>query len=71
VSAKNASAQAPETAGKGLGGEPAVPWLKLVAKESTGGLQEVYRIETVGGSAPKTCSGMPIGKEFQVEYATQ
>ncbi|EGS17463.1 uncharacterized protein CTHT_0067900 [Thermochaetoides thermophila DSM 1495] len=71
VGAKNTSAQAPETAAKGLGGEPAVPWLKLVAKESTGGLQEVYRIETVGGSAPQTCSGMPIGREFQVEYATQ
>ncbi|KAK4138595.1 hypothetical protein BT67DRAFT_476478 [Trichocladium antarcticum] len=61
---------APATAGRGLGGESAVPWLKLTAKPgATGGLQEVYRVETVGGSAPATCSGMPAG--FEVQYVTQ
>lgn len=61
---------APGSAAKGLGGELAVPWLKLTAKDgATGGLQEVYRVETVGGSAPATCSGMPAS--FEVEYATE
>ena len=67
---KAGSVAAPESAAKGLGGEPAVAWLKLDAKPgATGGLQEVYRVETVGGSAPKTCEGMK--GEFEVQYATE
>ncbi len=68
--AKNATQPAPADAPKGLNGENAVAWLKLNAKVgATGGLQEVYRVETVGGSAPATCAGMPAS--FQVQYATQ
>jgi hypothetical protein len=67
---KNASTAAPADAPKGLKSEAAVPWLKLNAKQgATGGLQEVYRVETVGGSAPATCQGMP--DKFEVQYATQ
>jgi hypothetical protein len=67
---KAGSAPAPQNAGRGLGGEAAVPWLKLSAKQgATGGLQEVYRVETVGGSAPATCKGMP--QSFEVQYSTQ
>jgi hypothetical protein len=67
---KNASAAAPADAPTGLKGEGAVAWLKLNAKAgATGGLQEVYRVETVGGSPPKTCEGM--GEGFEVQYATQ
>jgi hypothetical protein len=67
---KAGSAPAPQNAGRGLGGEAAVPWLKLSAKQgATGGLQEVYRVETVGGSAPATCEGMPAS--FEVQYSTQ
>ncbi|KAL2268530.1 hypothetical protein VTJ83DRAFT_3376 [Remersonia thermophila] len=67
---KDAAAPAPAGAFKGLQGEGAVPWLKLVAKQpGAGSLQEVYRVETVGGSAPATCEGMP--ESFTVEYATQ
>ncbi|KAL2126127.1 hypothetical protein VTI74DRAFT_1641 [Chaetomium olivicolor] len=67
---KNGSAPAPKDAPKGLKGEGAVPWLKLNAKPgATGGLQEVYRVETVGGSAPATCEGMP--SNFEVQYSTQ
>ncbi|OAA64597.1 hypothetical protein SPI_03244 [Niveomyces insectorum RCEF 264] len=55
---------------RGQQGEPAVPWLKLLAKPgATGGLQEVYRLQTVGGSAPATCAGMPAA--FTVQYAAQ
>jgi len=68
--AKNASTPAPKDASVGQQGEPAVPWLKLVTKSGeTGGLQEVYRLETVGGSQPKTCEGMP--EHFEVQYAAQ
>jgi len=69
--AKNASAPAPADAAKGLGGEPAVPWLKLLAREgATGGLSEVYRINTAGGSAPATCAGRE-GTNFEVQYAAE
>ena len=68
--AKNASMPAPADAQKGQKGEPAVPWLKLTTKEgSTGNLQEVYRVETVGGSAPASCKGMPA--TFEVQYSAQ
>ncbi|KAL2025138.1 hypothetical protein VTK56DRAFT_140 [Thermocarpiscus australiensis] len=68
--AKNGSVPAPADAPTGLQGEPAVAWLKLNAKPgATGGLQEVYRVETVGGSPPATCQGMPAA--FEVQYAAQ
>ncbi|KAK4162726.1 hypothetical protein QBC43DRAFT_72206 [Cladorrhinum sp. PSN259] len=68
--AKNASIPAPAGAQKGQKGEAAVPWLKLTAKPgATGGLQEVYRVETVGGSPPATCQGQPAS--FEIQYSTQ
>ena len=67
---KKAAVAAPADAPAGQQGEKAVPWLKLSAKlGATGRLQEVYRVETAGGSAPSTCSGMPAS--FQVEYSAQ
>lgn len=68
--AKNAAISAPADAPKGLKGEGAVAWLKLDARPgATGGLQEVYRVETVGGSPPATCQGMPA--TFEIQYSTQ
>ncbi len=68
--AKEAGSPAPKDAPKGQQGEPAVAWLKLKARDgATGGLQEVYRVHTAGGSAPATCQGMPAS--FEVQYATQ
>ncbi|USW49491.1 hypothetical protein Slin15195_G028100 [Septoria linicola] len=50
--------------------EGSVPWLKLTSKNDTGcAFQEVYRINTVGGAAPKTCAGQQA--EFQIEYAAE
>ncbi|KAH7032863.1 uncharacterized protein B0I36DRAFT_320183 [Microdochium trichocladiopsis] len=73
---KKSGTDAPSNAPTGLQGEKAVAWLKLVAGGSdavkiaaTGGLQEVYRVETAGGSPPATCQGM--APTFEVEYATQ
>ncbi|KAK2602601.1 hypothetical protein N8I77_009119 [Diaporthe amygdali] len=67
---KNAAVNAPADAATGQQGEKAVPWLKLSAREgATGRLQEVYRLETAGGSAPSTCAGMPAS--FEVEYSAQ
>ncbi|KAK2058135.1 malate dehydrogenase [Colletotrichum caudatum] len=67
---KNASMPAPLTAQTGQHGEAAVAWLKLKTIEpSTGNLQEVYRIHTVGGSAPASCKGQPAA--FEIQYASQ
>lgn len=67
---KNASSPAPADAARGQKGEAAVPWLQLVAAEgATGGLQEVYRLGTVGGSAPAKCEGMPAN--FEVQYSAE
>ncbi|KAL4784414.1 hypothetical protein BJX76DRAFT_219447 [Aspergillus varians] len=44
-----------------------VPWLKLTHVD--GGLREVYRVHTSGGSAPATCEGMP--EELTVDYTAE
>ncbi|OLN97425.1 hypothetical protein CCHL11_01193 [Colletotrichum chlorophyti] len=68
--AKNASMPAPATAQTGQHGEAAVAWLRLRTVEpTTGGVQEVYRIHTVGGSPPASCVDQPAA--FEIEYATQ
>ncbi|GAB1314884.1 Malate dehydrogenase [Madurella fahalii] len=67
---KNASVPAPVDAQTGLANDAAVAWLKLNAKPgATRGLREVYRVETIGGSPPATCRGLPA--HFEVQYATQ
>ncbi|KAI0377459.1 hypothetical protein F5Y04DRAFT_178497 [Hypomontagnella monticulosa] len=68
--AKDSQTDAPADAPKGKNGDKAVAWLRLKTRTgSTGNLQEVYRIETAGGSAPATCKGMPAA--FEVQYAAQ
>jgi hypothetical protein len=68
--AKHSAVPAPADAPRGRNGEAAVPWLKLVTRAgATGQLQEVYRLDTAGGSAPATCVGMPAA--FVVQYASQ
>jgi len=64
---KNGSSNAPTTASHGTNGLGSVAWLKLVATE--GDLKEVYRINTAGGVAPKTCEG--ITGDFTVPYAAE
>lgn len=67
---KNASESAPADAATGQGGEKAVAWLKLnTVSGATGRLQEVYRVETAGGSPPSTCAGMSAA--FEVQYSAQ
>jgi hypothetical protein len=52
---------------KGFG---AVPWLKLITRDgATGDLEEIYRVNTAGGSAPATCAGMSA--TFEVQYAAE
>ncbi|KAI1853545.1 hypothetical protein JX266_001529 [Neoarthrinium moseri] len=69
-SAKLNGTSAPADAAKGPNGEAAVPWLKLKTRDgATGDLQEIYRVETAGGSAPATCAGMPA--TFEVQYSAQ
>lgn len=58
---------APKDASTGPNGLGSVPWLKLVNVE--GDYKEVYRINTAGGVAPKTCEG--VQGNFDVEYAAE
>lgn len=68
--AKNASVAAPADAAVGQNGEAAVAWLKLTTVDgATGNLKEVFRVETAGGSPPKTCQGQP--DQIEVEYSAQ
>ncbi|KAF2874217.1 hypothetical protein BDV95DRAFT_326779 [Massariosphaeria phaeospora] len=63
----NATSKAPDTASKGPNDLGSVAWLKLNATE--GDYKEVYRLNTAGGVAPKTCEGVTGG--FTVEYAAE
>lgn len=58
---------APTDASSGKNGLGSVPWIKLNAVE--GNYKEVYRVETAGGVAPKTCDG--ITGSFSVDYSAQ
>ncbi|KAA8568530.1 hypothetical protein EYC84_007550 [Monilinia fructicola] len=65
----------PAPAGASIGqnnqGFGAVPWLKLTARNgATGGLQEVYRVNTAGGNPPATCADR-LGSSFDVQYAAE
>lgn len=60
----------------GTDGSTAVPWLKLSAADAPAGLasdaspvKEIYRVNTAGGSPPKTCEEMP--GNFTVQYAAE
>lgn len=64
--AKLAQSDAPADAPKGPNGLGSVPWLKLGGAEG-GAFREIYRVDTAGGVAPKTCEGLP--ERFEVEYA--
>ncbi|TAQ85678.1 hypothetical protein B7494_g5992 [Chlorociboria aeruginascens] len=69
---KNNTEAAPAGASVGQNGQGngAVAWLKLIAREgATGGLEEVYRLNTAGGNPPATCAGMP--STFEVQYAAE
>jgi hypothetical protein len=71
--AKNNTAAAPATASVGQGGVGfgAVPWLKLkTIAGATGGLTEIYRLNTAGGNPPLTCAGLE-GQNIEVEYAAE
>lgn len=64
---------APDNAIVGLDsrGQGSVPWLQLPKRfDAPGkkGFNEVWRVETASGAAPKTCEGNS-DKEFTVEYA--
>lgn len=62
-----ANSSAPATASAGPNGLGSVAWLKLTA--TSGDLKEVYRVNTAGGVAPKTCDG--ISGVVSVQYAAE
>lgn len=68
--AKDSSASAPTTAARGQKGDAAVAWLKLTTVDgATNNIREVFRVETAGGSPPKTCRGQP--DHIEVQYSAQ
>jgi hypothetical protein len=72
VAKKIANSTAPADAPKGQAGlgNGSVQWLYLTSQDgTTGGLKAVYRINTAGGSPPKTCENMPA--IFTVQYASE
>ncbi|KAA8621981.1 repeatdomain containing protein [Pyrenophora tritici-repentis] len=63
--------KAPPSTFPGLAAVDSVNWLFLRDLNSTsqGGVDTVYRVETVGGTKPATCEGQR--PTFEVEYAAQ
>jgi hypothetical protein len=58
---------APKDASNGPNGLGSVQWLKLTRVD--GDFQEVYRVNTAGGVAPKTCEG--VQGSISVDYAAE
>ncbi|KAI4155640.1 MAG: hypothetical protein L6R39_001207 [Caloplaca ligustica] len=69
---KIANIAAPASACKGSDGkgDGAVDWLALTDAGGSIGLKEVYRVETAGGKAPKSCGG-GAAHNVNVQYAAQ
>jgi hypothetical protein len=65
------SIPAPSSASKGPAGTGAIAWLDLSVAPNPlnrGGLNQVYRVETAGGSAPATCASTRV---ISVQYAAE
>ena len=79
---KKFNVSAPAGSASGNDGSAAVPWLKLAVVtpdapvvgvqqgDFGGGVKEVYRINTAGGSAPSNCVGK-VGTTFVQQYAAE
>lgn len=72
-SKKKAASAAPAIVGKSkIAGYGNVPWLQLQAEVVTGSegvVQQVYRLNTAGGSPPPTCAGQQAA--FEIQYAAE
>ncbi|KAI9876340.1 MAG: hypothetical protein M1830_006737 [Pleopsidium flavum] len=72
LSGKLAATPAPSGSPLGLDGAGygSVPWLLLGAKAgTTGKIQQIYRVNTAGGSPPPNCANQ--GDYFEVQYAAE
>lgn len=70
----NSTAPAGSSVGPRGKGDGTIAWLALGttnASVSTSGKEwkAIYRVNTAGGSPPKTCEGKRAGEVFSVEYA--
>ena len=68
-SKKIADIKAPANASRGPEGTGAVDWLALTAIEGSVGLQEVFRVDTVGGNPPMNCKGYMAGDVLSIPYS--
>ncbi|KAI9783377.1 MAG: hypothetical protein M1839_003912 [Geoglossum umbratile] len=68
---KLAACDAPSTATKGKGGNGfgSISWLKLGQVSGSPSMQNVYRLNTAGGSPPPNCNGM--ASKFEVAYSAE
>lgn len=66
---KLADIKAPANASTGIEGTDAVDWLALTAIGGSVGLQEVFRVDTAGGSPPASCDGYVVGDVVSVPYS--
>ena len=74
-----APASTPQKSNLGPDGSKALPWLKLQVRDPNGdclpednkGVKEIYRVNTQGGSPPKTCAERGKTGDFTVEYSSE
>jgi hypothetical protein len=74
VARKLANVAAPANAMMGSDGQGCVDWLLLGdsgQNKSYGGLTNVYRVNTAGGSGAGVCAGIAAGSVVRVPYATE
>lgn len=72
VGKKNATSSPPSNAvlGQNGTGYGSVAWLYLLTQNgTTENLENVYRLNTAGGSPPTTCEG--VASTFEVQYAAE
>ncbi|KAI9758909.1 MAG: hypothetical protein M4579_002720 [Chaenotheca gracillima] len=66
---KLADVKAPKDSATGQSGEAAVDWLELGDAGGSTGVTQVFRVQTAGGSPPKTCKDQKAN--IEVQYSAQ
>jgi hypothetical protein len=59
--------QAPHDAPNGPDGSKSIPWGRFNATRDSWGVQQIYRVKSTGGQAPRTCHGKD--SHFEIHFA--